>query len=324
MARDGTQQRKMIDAIVLGGTGFLGRHVMAELRRRGLAACALSRTEGCDILDFSTFTARLASLRPRVVVNAAAHVGSVHYAMEHAADMIHDNTQILVNIYRAVGQACPDAAIIHPISNCSYPGEIDVQDEPRWQSGPVHSSVLAYGFPRRLIHALADCYYRQFRIRSINWIVANAFGPGDHLDPNKVHAFNGIVIRMILAKRAGSQTFEIWGSGQPIREWVFIKDVARILSDSVERALRESDYVRIQPLNFGQNKGYTIATIAAEIARIMDFPVRIVFNTTYADGAPIKVLDDTRFRKEVPDFTFTPFEEAARETVRYFEEQLPR
>lgn len=312
----------MTEVVVLGGTGFLGRHVVEELRHRGHSPLSVSRREGCDILDLAALVKVLGSLKPRVVVNAAAHVGSVHYAIEHAATMIYDNTQMLLNIYRGILEASPASTVIHPISNCSYPGEIDVQDEPRWQSGPVHHTVLAYGFPRRLIHALADSYSRQHRIRSINWIVANAFGPGDYLDPNKVHAFNGIVIRMIQARRAGQREFEIWGSGRPIREWVFIKDVARILSDSVELALRKPDYARIEPLNFGQKKGYTIAEIATEIARIMDYPVSLVFNTSYADGAPIKVLDDTRFRKELPGFVFTPLEPATRETVRYFEEHL--
>src|SRR5439155_956408 len=79
---------------------------------------------------------------------------------------------------------------------------------------------------------------------------------GDSTDPNKVHALNGIIIRLIQAQLLGNRKFEIWGTGKPVREWVYIADVARILVDSI--AMEEQVY----PLNLAQNKAYSIAEIA--------------------------------------------------------------
>ncbi len=141
-----------------------------------------------------------ATLRPAAIINCAAHVGSVHYAMRNSADMMQDNVQIIMNLYRAVQRVCPTAKIIHPISNCSYPGEAVVQRESEWLDGPVHPSVRAFGSHRRLIYEVADCYRRQHGIRSINWLIPNAYGPGDRTDPDRVHALNGIIIRLIQAQ----------------------------------------------------------------------------------------------------------------------------
>ena len=303
--------------VVLGGSGFLGKHVMHLLRERGYSAVSLSRRDGCDLMDLHGLTDRLGKARPAAIINCAAHVGSVHYVIKHPAQLIHDNTQLILNIYAAALEACPQTKIINPISNCSYPGHADRYCEPEWQNGPIHDSVLPYGMTRRMIYALGECYRKQYGSQSVNWIIPNAYGPGDSTDPNKVHALNGIIIRLIQAQLLGNRKFEIWGTGKPVREWVYIADVARILVDSI--AMEEQVY----PLNLAQNKAYSIAEIAEIAARALDYEVEFVFNTNYADGAPIKIMDDRRFRERHPSFRFTPLEEGVRNTLDYYRSVLP-
>lgn len=302
--------------LILGGTGFLGRHVNRMLSGQKIQTFSISRREGVDINDFGLFKKRLAEILPDAVINCAAHVGSVHYAMQYSADMIRDNTQIILNIYEAVKQICPAAKIINPISNCSYPGDADVHFEPDWEKGAVHESVLAYGSVRRLIYAFAHSYYRQYGIKSVNWLVANAYGPGDYVDPNKVHALNGIIIRMIKAQKAGDKIFEIWGSGRPVREWVYVEDAAKILVESLNIDQQ------IYPMNVAQNKGYSIAEIAKITAENLNYEVEFVFNTKYADGAPTKILDDRHFRAGYPDFRFTPLGEGIKNTIAYYKKLI--
>ncbi len=304
----------MKKVIVLGGNGFLGKHVMSLLKVKKYEAVSISRHEGCDITNLKAFTKKLKSERPDAVVNCAAHVGSVHYAMQYSADMIRDNMQLIINIYEAVKTACPNTKIINPISNCSYPGDANIHYEPDWQSGPVHDSVLAYASTRRMIHAFAECFYRQYKINSVNWIIANAYGPGDHTDPNKVHALNGIIIRLLQAKKKGETTFEIWGSGRPTREWVYIEDAARILVDSIESIDNQ-----IYPINLAKNKAHSITEIAQLAADILKYPVEFIFNTKYTDGAPTKILDNRQFQEKYTDFKFTPLEEGIKNTIKYYQ-----
>ena len=302
--------------LVLGGNGFLGKHVMKILKEKGYQATSISRHEGCDITDLPVFVARLLIEKPDVIINCAAHVGSVQYAIQYAGDMIHDNMQIVLNIYKGVQQACPSAKIINPISNCSYPGEANTHFEPEWDNGAVHDSVLAYASVRRMIYAFAESYRKQYNIQSVNWLIANAYGPGDYTDPNKVHALNGILIRLIMAQRKGDKTFEIWGSGKPIREWVYIEDAARIMVDSIEMD------AQIYPMNLAQNRAYSIAEIAEIGAKALNYDVEFAFNTKYADGAPFKILDDRLFREKYPNFIFIPLSKGIENTINYYKNIL--
>lgn len=302
--------------IVLGGFGFLGKQVIAELQKKKFDVVCLSKRNGYDILDFPKFVTKLKTEQPYAVINAAAHVGSVHYAIKYAAEMLRDNIQIITNIYEAIKLGSPQTKLINPISNCSYPGNANRHYEPDWETGSVHDSVLAYASTRRMIYAFARCYQKQFGIVSINWLIANAYGPGDYLDPTKVHALNGIIIRLMKAQKDRKKTFEIWGTGKPIREWVYVYDVAKILVASI--SLTEQIY----PLNFAQNKAYSIQEIAEIVAQHLNYKVTFIYNTSYPDGAPFKILDDKEFRKKYPKWRFTPISQGIRNTIQYYKTLL--
>lgn len=302
--------------VVLGGFGFLGSHVINELNIAKYDVVIFSRRNGYDVLDFPKFASKLSEEKPYAIINCAAHVGSVHYAIKYAGDMIRDNMQIITNIYEAVKLACPESKIINPISNCSYPGEANTHYEPDWQKGEVHDSVLAYASTRRMIYAFAECYRKQYGIKSVNWLIANSYGPGDYSNPNKVHALNGILIRLIKAQKNKDKTFEIWGTGKPIREWAYIKDVAKIMVKSLD--IKEQIY----PLNFAQNKAYSIKEIAEIGAKVLDYKVKFVFNTKFPDGAMFKILDDRQFRLKYPKWHFTPLKNGVQNTINYYKKLL--
>lgn len=303
--------------LVLGGTGFLGQHVIKLLRKRpDTETVSVSRREGTDIRDLSQFSTIVSKLNPDAIINCAAHVGGMQYVRQHAADTINDNIRIGLNLYSAVAAICPKAKVINPMSNCSYPGEANVHYEPDWQNGPVHPTVLGYGTTKRTLHAIAQSYREQCGIRSVNWLVPNGYGPGDHTEPERVHALNGILIRLIQAQRKGDKTFEIWGTGKPTREWGYIEDVAKILVNSLDRG------EQVYPVNFAQNKAYSITNIAEIGAKALEYDVQLTFNTKYPDGAPTKILDDRMFRAGNPDFKFTPLKIGIANTIEYYKKIL--
>lgn len=301
---------------VLGGTGFVGKRICALAQEAGYLVTPISRSLGCDVLDYNALHSALQQAAPEAVIQCAAHVGSVHYGLARGADMLAENCQTLLHVYRAMQEVCPQAVVVHPLSNCCYPGHTDVQVESQWQAGPPHPSVLAYGTTRRLVYALAETYRRQYGMRSVNWLVANAYGPGDKTDPLKVHAFSGLVIRMLQAQAAQSSEFEIWGTGTPIREWIYVDDLARMLLQSVH--LQE----QVEPVNLAQRKGYSVNEIAQCIADEIGYSVRFVHRTDMPDGDPCKILDDAKFRQHYPDFQFTPLAEGLRQTVKYYRQAL--
>lgn len=299
--------------LILGGHGFVGRNLCEILKESTHEVVALSRRDGLDLRDVTLVRDCFRSEHPDAIINLAAHVGSIHYVTQYAADIVYDNIQMALNIYKSVNEICPKTRIINPLSNCSYPGDANKHYEPEWWNGEVHDSVFSYGNAKRFIYVISKNFKRQYGIDTINFLVPNTFGPGDYTDPNRTHALNGMIIRMILAQRDNAAQFEIWGSGLPIREWGYIKDIVRILELGLAV---ENDL--IYPVNIAQNKGYSIRESAEMIAEEVDFSGNLVFNKQYQDGAPFKILDDRNFRALFPDYHFYDHRQGIRDTVKYY------
>lgn len=308
--------------LVLGNTGFIGKEVVHQLTGHqvfGLSRHSLepqvARKYTCDITDAHEFTLILNAIKPDVIINCAAHAGSVHYAMRSPASMYYDNMMMLLNMYEAVKQISPLTKIINPISNCSYPGGSLIQTESEWEDGPVHPSVMSFANTRRNIYHLASCYKNEHGIKSVNLIFPNAYGEGDSTDPDHTHALNGLIIRMIKAKRRGDTTFEIWGSGNPKREWIYVKDVASMLIKGID--IDE----QIHPLNVAQNKSYSINEITRVIGDLLEYHPQLVSNTSFADGDMVKQLDNMKFSHSY-EFKFTPLKDGILNAISYYEKAI--
>lgn len=303
--------------LVLGGHGFVGKSVIEELKDRDYNVIALSRRNGFDLLDYENTKARLKEVSPNVIVNCAAHVGSLHYVTNYAADVVDDNLQMFLNLYRMIKEIDCEIKVVNPISNCSYPGDSNVQVESEWWNGPVHKSVWSFANAKRMWVVISECYAMQYNIKTINFLVPNAYGPGDYVDPNKTHALNGMIIRMLQAKKNKQPKFEIWGTGKPKREWIYVKDFAKMLVNAIN--LEDN---QIKPINIAQNKAYSIEETAEMIRQQINYNGKLVYNTSYQDGDPIKILDDKLFRKKFPNFVFTNIDEGIMQTIKYYKKIL--
>ncbi len=301
---------------VFGGTGFVGKNIVDMLRADGFDVHIFSRSTGCDLLNLNATSAAILQLRPRYLVNCAAIVGSVNYVSDFAADVVDANMRMILNAYK-VAQQLRDGILINPVANCAYPGIMDLYEEQHMWDGPIHPSVLSYGSTRRMMLVLAECYARQFGVRSINLVVPNIYGPFDSTNPNKTHALNALVIKFVKAVKNRDESVEIWGTGKPIREWLYVKDFARIVSEVVRDRMD-----LVQPVNIAQKSGFSVIEIVDAIRDVVGFTGTLTFNSRYPDGAPKKVMDDRCFRAKFPDFQFTDLNNGIAETVAYYREIL--
>jgi len=292
--------------LLLGHSGFVGSGVHTELISRGITMDIASRATGCDLRDFDSFYATMENVRPNVVINCAAMVGSLKYVSDYAADVAHNNLLMLTNMYRVLGLKFPEVALIQPIANCMYPGASSLFREDEWSDGPVHPSVLAYGATRRMGMTIGECYRRQYGVRSVFLIAPNMYGPNDSHDPEKAHALNALVSKFVKASHTGTGV-EIWGTGTPVREWLYVNDFARVACDVIEQLERQ---VFDEPINIARD-----GTLA--------FDGKITYNTSYPDGAPSKIMSQSRFRRYFPNFEFTPFPKGLDETIQYYQRLFP-
>ena len=304
--------------LILGGNGFLGRNLNKVFGKSDYEVFNESRRSGCNINNSDQLVSKISQISPDIIINAAAHVGSIAYVSKYAADVCNDNSQMYLNIFKAINSVNSNILLINPISNCSYPGVIDIQHEEMWWDGAIHNSVESYGNPKKLGFILSECYKRQYGIRTINLILPNAYGPLDYLDEQKTHAMNGIIMRMIKAVRLGEKDFIVWGSGEPIREWIYMEDAARIIRFIIDNDMGDLP----NPINIGQEFGVSINESVNQIKNELKTDINIKNDLTKQDGAPIKILGNRKFINYFPDFKFTTYQQGIKNTINYYQEAL--
>lgn len=304
--------------LILGGYGFLGKHLNNVFKKSNYEIFNESRRTGCDILNLDVLTTIIKNISPDIIINAAAHVGSINYVTSNSADVCHDNSMMYINIFKAILDVNPKIILINPISNCSYPGIIDVQNEENWWDGSIHESVESYGTPKKFGYILSQCYQKQYGIKTINLIMANSYGPLDYTDENKTHALNGLIMRMIKSQKNNDKDFIVWGSGNPIREWLYMEDAANIIKEIIDY----NKYDLPNPINIGQEHGVSINDSVNTIKKLLNYDVNIKHDLTKQDGAPVKVLGGKLFNQHFPDFQFTDYETGIKNTIEYYKNKV--
>jgi len=309
-----------MNILLLGATGFAGRNVASKFTTEGVSFVQSSRSLGADLRDLEQAKNLFIDHQPDLVINCAAHVGSLNYVTEHAATIMIDNSKMILNMYQAIAEACPRAIVINPIANCAYPSKAETFVEDHWWDGHLHRSVLSYGSTRRLLWSVAESFAMQYGTRSISLLVPNMYGPHDSTDPNKAHALNALISKFVKADREKKKEIEIWGTGVAIREWLYAMDFASIVLSIV----KNPNMVGLsEPVNIAQNFGLSIRELVYIINSYFDGQFEIKWNHQMPDGAPKKVMDDARFKKVFAQFQFTPFDEGIKNTIKYYQSVYP-
>ena len=312
------QSRRSV--LLLGGHGFAGRHVQEAFAGSLHTLHVRSRRDGLDVRDTEAVRKTLAELAPDVVVHCAATVGSLNWVTERAAEVFDDNLRMLLSLYRAVAELPGGRrpVIVNPVANCGYPGHLELYREEDFWNGAVHPSVISYGSTRRMMLVAGDCYALQHGVRSIQLLTPNMYGPYDSTDPHTAHAVNALVGKLVKACAEEKDSFEVWGSGVAVREWLYAGDFGRLVLDVVGRP----DDFR-EPVNLAQNRGFSIREVVELLIAELGYRGRVVWDRARPDGAPSKVMDDTRFRRCFPGFGFTDLADGVRRTAAYYRTRLP-
>ena len=281
--------------VVTGGFGFLGAHVTRTLCRAGHDAVPLSRRNGLDLRDGESTGALLSKLRPDLVVHCAARVGGIAYNDLKPVEVFTDNTRIAMGLLEGLETAGVDR-LVSILPNCTYPGDKAIYTETGWWDGPLHPSVMCYGLPRKVLWGLAESHARKWGLRSVHLILPNMYGPGDHFDPVRSHALGALVSKIVDAQRSGVGEVLVWGTGKPVREWLYVEDGAEVVAlvmDRFDAAVEVPDRI----LNIGTGQGVSIGELARMIQAAAGWDGTLLFDPTRPDGAPVKRMDPQRMRQ---------------------------
>ena len=305
----------MKKVLIVGGLGFLGSHVVAEANEKDYQTLVCSRHTGVDIRNYDQIAGFLQKNRADIVINCAAHVGGIAYNAKCPVVIYEDNLLIGFNLLKACSEN-NIAKLVNIMPNCTYPGIAEIYEESEWWDGPMHPTVLTYGMPRKALWVQAWAYKMERNFHSIHVVLPNLYGPRDHFDIVRSHALGALITKIVDAKINDKDTVEIWGTGSPVREWMYVKDAAEGILAATEK------YDEIGILNLGCQQGYTIKELAEIIKQEVGWAGKFVFDTQRPDGAPRKIIDATRMKNRLDWAPSTGLREGIRKTISWYMEHL--
>jgi len=275
---------------VPGGNGFLGRRVVKGLKEKGIGFVSLSLRNGYDFRDAKQTRELFEKERFDALINCAAFVGGIQFGYERPGEIFYNNILMSTNLMESA-RLTGVKRFINPISNCSYPGHLtkDFKEE-EWWDGQLDESVMVYGFVRKATWVQSWAYYKQYGFETVNLILPNMYGPGDHFEEKRSHALGALIMKFVEAKRKNLTRVTVWGSGKPVREWLYVDDGAEILIKALEMG------PTVDPINVGVGKGISILELAELIKDIVGYKGEIVLDRSRPDGAPHKTMDNSKLR----------------------------
>lgn len=315
-------RRRHARIAVTGGTGFVGRRVVNALRNAGWDAVACSRATGIDLRNGPAFGRWLRETGPDLVVHCAAHVGGIGYVGEHAIEVFHDNLAIGAGLMQGL-RAAGVSSLVTVMPNCTYPGHKDVYREDEWWDGPIHESVLMYGLPRKTLWGLCKTYGDATGFHSAHLIFPNMYGPGDHFDPFRSHALGALIRKVCDAASEGRTAVELWGTGRPVREWMYIDDAAEALVAFVVCLERDDAPMKGHPIwNVGIEEGVSVLELAEMIRECVGWRGEFTLDASRPDGAMRKLLDGKQFARLTGWKPRHTLREGIEATVRWYRNKV--
>ena len=297
--------------LVTGCSGFLGKRVCRSLEIQNLPFLKISRHNGPDLRERQKTLDFFKEKQPTYVINCAAFVGGIQFGYKHPAELFQNNLLMTLNLLEAA-HISKVKRLVNPISNCAYPGDATLFKEDEFWDGPLHESVMVYGFARKASWVGAWAYAKQYGLDVINLIFSNMYGPEDHFEEERSHALGALIMKIVKAKQTGQEQVIVWGSGKPIREWLHIDDGA----EAMVRALTVKSC--LEPINIGIGKGISILETANLIKDLVGYKGELVFDKTKPDGASFKTVDGSR---GLQHFGWSPdrdFKQSVAEAIQWY------
>jgi len=269
---------------VAGHKGMVGQALVRRLRSEPCEILTAGRDE-VDLRRQSEVEAWMRAARPQAVFLAAARVGGIHANNSFPAEFIYDNLAIETNIIHAAHETGVEKLLFLG-SSCIYPREADQPIRPEaLLTGPLEPTNEWYAIAKIAGIKLCQAYRRQFGCDFISAMPTNLFGPGDNFHPEHGHVPAALLRRFHEARLSGARTVTVWGTGAPLREFLYVDDLA----DACVFLMRR--YSGEQHVNVGTGRDLPISEFAAMVARIVGFTGDIVYDRSRPDGTPRKVLD---------------------------------
>ena len=270
---------------VAGHRGMVGSAICRELERQGYTNIITRTHAQLDLCRQDAVDAFFAEEKPEYVFLAAAKVGGIQANSEAPADFMYQNMMLEMNvIYSAWRTGCRKLEFLG--SSCIYPRMApQPMKEDCLLTSPLEETNEAYALAK--IAGLKYCAYlnKQYGTDYISVMPTNLYGPNDNYHPEHSHVLPALIRRFHEAKEAGAPSVTCWGDGSPLREFLYVDDLANLC------VYLMNHYSGDETVNAGTGKEISIRELAELVARVVDYRGEILWDTNKPNGTPRKLLD---------------------------------
>jgi GDP-L-fucose synthase len=303
----------MAKYLITGGAGMLGHALRKILANED--AVFLTREDG-DLTNFETTNTLFKQHRPEKVIHCAAVVGGLGSNIIHSGEYFRNNILINLNVLEAA-RLSGVKRLISFMSTCVFPDKTEYPlKECYLHNGAPHPSNFGYAYAKRMLEVQSTAYRMEWGCDYIVAIPANMFGPHDNFSLEGGHVVPSLIHRTYLQKKHGGK-LTVWGSGKPLREFVFVEDIARLAVWALE------NYYEKEAIIFSSGLEISIRELVELIVAKMDFRGEVVWLTDKPEGQFRKPSDVSKLKRLYPEFRFTPLDEALQKTISWLESQYP-
>jgi GDP-L-fucose synthase len=249
---------------------------------------------------------------PEVLIHLAARVGGIGANRDNPGRFFYDNAVMGIELMEQARQTGV-GKFVQVGTVCSYPkfAPIPFSEDDLWDGYPEETNA-AYGLAKKMLLVQAQAYRQQYGFDAIYLIPVNLYGPGDNFDLHSSHVIPALIRKCLEAKHAGERKLEVWGTGTPTREFIYVDDAATAIMLAAER------YDKPEPVNIGSSEEISIRDLVALIAELTGYTGEIVYDQTKPDGQPRRKLNVDRAREEFGFVAQTPFRQGLQQTIDWY------
>ena len=301
--------------LVLGSNGMVGTSILNSFSNENKFKIIPSSRKDTNLFIFSETERLINETKPDILINAAAKVGGIVANNEQRTQFLIENLRINTNIL----ESCipfKNIKIINLGSSCIYPLNAENPiSEDEFMNGKLEPTNSPYAMAKLTAIELGNAMKEQYGHKVINLMPTNLYGPNDNFSEHDSHVIPGLMFRMEIAKNNNIDTFNIWGSGKPLREFLHVDDLSNAIKFIINNEIEDSI------LNVGSGDEVSIKSIAENIKQVIQYKGVLSFDTSKPDGNPRKLLNSSKmlnygWKSEIQLF------EGLESTYKWFQENI--
>ena len=287
--------------LVTGGNGLVGSSIKSDVKIG----------KEFDLRNSEETNKMFELHKPTHVIHCAGKVGGLSANMNYKGEFFYDNIMINTNVIE-FARKHNVKKLVSFLSTCIFPNEIEYPiTEKKIHFGEPHFSNYPYAYAKRMADIQIRAYREQYGVEYVSVIPTNIYGPNDNFSLNNGHVIPMLLHKLYLAQKNNTD-FIVWGSGKPLREFIYSKDIARLSEWALD------NYNESEPIIFGNSEEISIEDLVDLLVKEFNFKGNVIFDKSKPDGQFRKPSDNSKLKTYLPGFKFTPIEEGLKETITWF------